>query len=173
VLLAIGAARWLGLSPLLVPLLAGLFLRNTTDRPWAWPRHFGTAGGVLVLTMFVLVGASWTPTALWAGGLTALAMLVARGLGKACAVIALAHWAKSSLRQGIALSVTLTPLSGTALVMLSELMTATPSLGQAVAPIVLAALAILELLGPLAVLAALRYAGELAPAANDARKEFP
>ena len=53
VVLALIGARLFNLSTLLVPLLAGVLLRNTTERPWVWPRHFGTAGGVLVLMMFV------------------------------------------------------------------------------------------------------------------------
>ena len=36
---------------LLVPLLAGIWLRNRSERPWVWPRHFGSAGSALVLVM--------------------------------------------------------------------------------------------------------------------------
>lgn len=161
VLLTVSAARWLGLSTLLVPLMAGLVLRNTNDRPWVWPRHFGTAGGVLVLMMFVFVGAAWSPEVLAAGGVAALALVVARGLGKGLAVLALSRWARASLRQGVALSVTLTPLSATALVLLSELILSAPELGREVAPIIMTAVAVLELLGPIAVQMALHHAGEL------------
>jgi Kef-type K+ transport system membrane component KefB len=161
VLLAVSAARWVGASTLLVPLLAGLLLRNLSDRPWVWPRHFGTAGGMLVLMLFVIVGASWSPAVLAAGGVAALALLVARGLGKGLVVLLLSRWSKLSMRQGVALAVTLTPLSATALVMLSELTRSLPDLGATVAPIILTAVAVLELLGPIAVQGALRFAGEL------------
>jgi Kef-type K+ transport system membrane component KefB len=162
VLLAVAAARWLGASTLLVPLLAGLVLRNFSERPWVWPRHFGTAGGVLVLLLFVVVGSSWSPQVLEAGGLAALVLLAARGLGKGAAVVLLSPLARSSVRQGLALAVTLTPLSATVLVMLTELMRLQAPLGAQVAPIVLTAVALLELLGPVAVQLALRFAGELA-----------
>ncbi len=162
VLLAVSVARWLGLSTLLVPLLAGLVLRNASDRPWVWPRHFGTAGGVLVLLMFVTVGSAWSVEVLAAGGAAALALLVARGTAKGLAVLLFSRWAKASVRQGLALSVTLLPLSATALVMLSDLVRTVPTLGREVAPIVLSAIAVLELLGPIAVQAALRYSGDLA-----------
>lgn len=168
VVLAIGAARAAGLSTLLVPLLAGLLLRNVSERPWVWPRHFGTAGGVVVLMMFVIVGASWSPAVLAAGGLAALAMLVARGLAKGLVVVALARPAGATLRQGLALAVTLTPLSATSLVMLSELYAAAPVLAANVMPIVITAVAVLELLGPVAVYAALQLAGDLPP--NAARR---
>jgi len=171
VVLALGAARMAQLSTLLVPLLAGMLLRNVTERPWIWPRHFGTAGGVMVLMMFVIVGASWSPAALVAGGLAGLVLVAARAIGKGVMVLALARPAGASARQGLALAVTLTPLSGTALVLLSELHHAGPELAMQVTPIVLSAVAILELLGPIAVQAALRLAGDLAPGANAVKEQ--
>jgi Kef-type K+ transport system membrane component KefB len=163
VLLAISTARMLGLSTLLVPLLAGVTLRHSTDRPWVWPRHFGTAGGVLVLMLFVIVGSSWSPELLATGGLAALALVGARLVAKGLGVLVFSRWAGASLRQGAALAVTLTPLSATALVMLAELHTSSTALASAVAPILLAAVAVLELAGPIAVQAALALAGELPP----------
>ena len=171
VLLAVSTARWLGFSTLLVPLLAGLLLRNTTQRPWVWPRHFGTAGGVLVLMMFVFVGSAWSPAVLAAGGAAAVVLLVARMLGKLAAVMALSRWSRASARQSLALAVTLTPLSATALVMLAEIWDLLPEHGRTVAPIVLSAIVMLELLGPIAVQLALRFAGEIAPSAAQAAKE--
>lgn len=164
VLFAMAAARLLGASTLLVPVLAGLLLRNLSDRPWVFPRHFGTAGGVLVLLLFVTVGASWNPATLAVGALSALALLSARLLARGGVVLLLAPWSRLSLRQAVALAATLTPLSATALVMLSELMRAAPAVGAEVAPIVLTAVAVFELLGPVLVQLALRHAGELAPA---------
>jgi Kef-type K+ transport system membrane component KefB len=171
VVLAIGAARAASLSTLLVPLLAGMLLRNVTQRPWIWPRHFGTAGGVVVLMMFVIVGASWSPAVLAAGGLAALALVAVRALVKAGVVLLLARPAGASLRQGLALAVTLMPLSATVLVMLSELHQVRAELAAAVTPIVLTAVALLELLGPIAVQAALRLAGDLPPGPAKRSKE--
>jgi len=161
---AIVAARAVGVSTLLMPLLAGLLLRNTSERPWVWPRHFGTSGGALVLMLFVIVGSTWTPQLLVAGGFAALALLATRFLAKTAAIVALSRWSGTSLRQGLALSIMMTPLSATALVMLNELMRAEPDLARGAAPIILAGIAVLELIGPIAVQAALRLAGDLPPA---------
>ncbi|RZJ10501.1 MAG: sodium:proton exchanger [Rubrivivax sp.] len=158
------AARAIGVSTLLMPLLAGLLLRNTSERPWVWPRHFGTSGGALVLMLFVIVGSAWSPSILVAGGFAALALMAARFLAKTVAVVALSRWAHASWRQGVALAITMTPLSGTALVMLSELMRAEPELAAGAVPVILASIAVLELIGPMAVQFALRLAGELPPA---------
>jgi Kef-type K+ transport system membrane component KefB len=160
VLLAVATARWLGASTLLVPLLAGLGLRNFSQRPWVWPRHFGTAGGVLVLGLFVVVGSAWSPAVLAAGGLAALVLVAARSLGKGAAVVLMGPFARSTVRQSVALAVTLTPLSATVLVMLTELMRWNAGLGAQAAPIVLTAVVVLELLGAVAVQLALRLAGE-------------
>lgn len=169
---SIVAARAIGVSTLLMPLLAGLLLRNTSERPWVWPRHFGTSGGALVLMLFVIVGSAWSPKILVAGGFAALALLAARFIAKTVAIMLLAPMARLSLRQGLALSITMTPLSATALVMLSELMRAEPDLAAGAVPIILASIAVLELVGPIAVQFALRLAGELPPApARRNRKE--
>lgn len=168
---AIVAARAIGVSTLLMPLLAGLLLRNTSERPWVWPRHFGTSGGALVLMLFVIVGSAWTPKILVAGGFAALALLAARFVAKTVAIVALAPWAKASWRQGLALSISMMPLSGTALVMLSELMRAEPELAAGAVPIILASIAVLELAGPIAVQFALRLAGELPPAPKRAPRK--
>ncbi|MFG6414293.1 cation:proton antiporter [Roseateles sp. DC23W] len=161
---SIVAARAIGVSTLLMPLLAGLLLRNTSERPWVWPRHFGTVGAALVLMLFVIVGSAWTPQILVAGGFAALALLATRFVAKMLAIVTLSRWSGASLKQGLALSITMTPLSATALVMLSELMRAEPELAKGAVPIILASIAVLELFGPIAVQFALRLAGELPPA---------
>ncbi len=160
VVLALHGARMLNLSTLAVPLLAGLLLRNASARPWLWPRHFGTAGGVLVLMLFIIVGSAWSLQALATGGLLGVALLAARGAAKTLAVVALAHWSGITLRQGLALSLGLTPLSATALVLLTDLHLNHPLLAPRVAPIVLSAIAVMTLLGPLAVQLALHISRE-------------
>jgi Kef-type K+ transport system membrane component KefB len=160
VVLALLLARALNLSSLLVPLLAGVLLRNTTERPWVWPRHFGTAGGVLVLMLFVIVGSAWTVDAVVAGGLAALVLLLARAAGKTAVVMGLARWSGIGQRQALGLSLALVPLSGTALVMLADLQHTLPGFAPAVAPIVLSTIVFTEVLGPLAVQWGLQLAGE-------------
>jgi Kef-type K+ transport system membrane component KefB len=163
--LALAITKMFNLSTLMVPLMAGLWLRNTTDRPWVWPRHFGTAGGALVLMLFVIVGTSWSFQALAAGGLLALAAMGVRALAKAGAVMTLGWFSGQSIRQGLGLSLALTPLSATALVMYSDLQASHAGFAAQLAPIALSSIAIMDLLGALAVLAALRGAHEISPRA--------
>ncbi|MBA3591706.1 cation:proton antiporter [Methylibium sp.] len=172
IVLAMTTAQLLNLSTLLVPLAAGVLLRNTTERPWVWPRHFGTAGGVLVLMLFVIVGASWSLEALALGGVAALLLLLARGAAKALVVVGMASWSGIRTRQGVALALTLTPVSGTTLVLYADLHVTHPAFAMTVAPIVLSAIAIMELLGPIAVQLGLRLAGEHQPRRRAAAQEI-
>lgn len=161
IVLALSLARWFNLSTLLVPLLAGVVLRNSTERPWVWPRHFGTAGGVLVLMLFVVVGSAWSMQAVALGAAAAVLLLGARFAAKALVVVALARWSGIEARQGLSLALTLAPISGTTLVLFADLHVAQPEVAALLAPVVLSAIAVMELLGPLAVQWGLRMAGEV------------
>ncbi|MCH7343400.1 cation:proton antiporter [Pelomonas sp. CA6] len=163
VLLALGLARALNLSTLLVPLLAGVVLRNTTARPWVWPRHFGTAGGVLVLLLFVAVGSAWTLQALAAGVGLAAVLLLTRLIAKGLALVGLARVSGIDARQGLALAVCLSPISGSTLVLFSEIQALHPEVAAQLAPIILSAIALMELAGPIAVQWGLRITGEQQP----------
>ncbi len=160
VVMALTAARLLALSTLLVPLLAGVMLRNASERPCIWPRHFGTAGGVLVLMLFVIVGAAWSVQGLMAGALVASALLLTRALSKGVVLAGLAHVSGIEVRQGLGLALTLTPVSATSLVMLADLHLSHPLLATQLAPVVLSAIAIMALLGPMLVQGGLKLAGE-------------
>jgi Kef-type K+ transport system membrane component KefB len=160
ILLALSITKTANLSTLLVPLLAGLVLRNSTERPWIWPRHFGTAGGVLVLMLFVISGSVLSVESLAVGAILGLALIVARGLAKLAVTMTLGRPSGISVRQGLALGVAMTPISGTALVMLADLQQLYPEFAVGLTGIVFSALAILELIGPIVVHLALRKVRE-------------
>jgi Kef-type K+ transport system membrane component KefB len=169
VLLALVVAKTLQFSALLVPLLAGIWLANRSERPWVWPRHFGSAGSVLVLVMFVAVSSAWNPEVLLAAAGMAVALVVARALAKGVAVLALARPSGLSLGQAVWLAVGLTPMSAPAWVMMLDFVSRHPTVGAQLMPVMLASLALLELAAPLAVMGALRGAGEVD--AQPARRE--
>lgn len=160
ILLALSLTKMANLSTLLVPLLAGTMLRNSTERPWVWPRHFGTAGGALVLLLFVITGSVWSVRMMVAGALLGLVVIVARSVAKVLATVLLAAPSGISLRQGTALGVTLVPMAGAALVMTSELQNLYPAFASNLTATVFSAIAFLELIGPIAVHLALRWVHE-------------
>lgn len=161
VLLALVAAKTLQLSALLVPLLAGIWLRNRSERPWVWPRHFGSAGGVLVLVMFVAVGSAWRLDSLVASIGIAAVLVLARAVAKSLAVLVLARPSGLGIGQSLCLGAALLPMSGTAWVLGLDYAARHPAAGAQLMPVLLAALALLELAAPLVVMASLRAAGEI------------
>jgi Kef-type K+ transport system membrane component KefB len=119
---------------------------------------------VLVLMLFVIVGSVGSVEVVQAGGIAAVVLLTARALAKTGVVFALAPWSGIGWRQAAGLSLALTPMSGTALVLLSDLQGTHPGFAPQVAPVVLAAIVYTAVLGPLAVQWGLRLAGEHQPA---------
>ncbi|HLT27605.1 MAG TPA: cation:proton antiporter [Zeimonas sp.] len=160
ILLALSITKMANLSTLLVPLLAGVMLRNSTERPWIWPRHFGTAGGALVLMLFVITGSVWSVDTLVAGAALGAVAIVARAAAKLVATTLLAAPSGISMRQGLALGITLAPMSGAAIVMMTELQNLYPEFASHLTAAVFSAIAFLELVGPIAVHLALRWVNE-------------
>jgi hypothetical protein len=163
VLLALVIAKSVQLSTLMVPLLAGIWLRNRSDRPWVWPMHFGTAGGMLVLVLFVAVSSAGELDALVAAGATAAVLLGVRLAAKGVAVAAFARPSGLSWRQAACLTAGTLPLSASGWLLGLDLGLIHPQLGAGLMPLVLASIALLELAAPLVLLYALRLAHETDP----------
>jgi Kef-type K+ transport system membrane component KefB len=161
VLLALVVAKTLQLSTLLVPLLAGLWLRNRTQRPWVWPRHFGTAGGALVLVLFVAVSSSWSIESLPSVIGVCAAIVAVRWLVKGAVVLAFARPSGLGLHQASCLALGMLPMSATAWVMALEFSSVHAARGVLLMPLVLGSLALVELAAPLLLMYGLRRAGEL------------
>lgn len=160
-LLMIALLRAFELPVLLTPLLAGMWLRHRAARPLVWPRHFGSVGGVLVLLLFVITGMSLSWSSVLGGGVVALAIVAVRSLAKISVLVLLGRPSGLSMRQSFALGVALCPMSGVALALTAEIAARYPEFGATLAAMVFSTIAILELLGPLAVKWSLRRSGEI------------
>ena len=160
VVLMVGCARALQV-PVVVALLAlGMLARNLDDDHVLLPLRFGYAGQLLFVVLFVLSGASLDFGGLQAVAAVTAVFVVVRFLGKAIAILALGRL--SGLRAGGAglLSLSLLPMSGLAVVMVYDTAVLYPRFGAELAAVVLSAVALLELVGPLVTQFALRRAGE-------------
>jgi Kef-type K+ transport system membrane component KefB len=120
----------------------------------------GRAEQLFFVVLFVVTGARIALPHLAAGGVLAAVFLVARFAGKSLGVLALAPFSGVRVRSSALLCLALTPMSGLALALVQETTNIYPDLGAQVAGILLAAVLVLELLGPLAVQFALRRSGE-------------
>lgn len=164
VVVAVGCAHALKLSVSLTLITFGMLARNL-DRGYAvLPVHLGHGSQLFFVILFVLVGASLEFSAFnVAAAATVAAYIAVRFLGKSAALFAFGPL--SGIRPGGAglLAVALLPLSGSAVVMVRDTTSLYPEFGRELAAVVLSAVVILELLGPLATQFALRRAREAHP----------
>ena len=164
VVVAVGAAHALKLSVSLTLLTFGVLARNLDKGYAVLPVHFGHGSQLFFVILFVLVGASLEFSAFTVAAATPVAaFILLRFVGKSFALLAFGPL--SGIRPGGAglLAVALVPLSGSAVVMVRDTTTLYPAFGRELAAVVLSAVVILELIGPIATQFALRRAGEAHP----------
>ncbi len=162
VIVTASVAMALNLSVVMAMLGFGILTR-ALDRDRRFQAvSFGYVGQLFVIALFALTGTAlpldFGATAFAAG----LGLAAARALGKGVAVVGFARLSGLSWRKASLLSVGLLPMSGVAVVMVHEAGRIWPEFEPQLGAVVLAAVLILELLGPLAVQFALRQAGDAA-----------
>jgi len=112
------------------------------------------------VVLFVVTGAMLDTKDIITGGAVAAAYILARFAGKSIGVLSLTHFSGIHPRRAGLLCLALTPMSGLTIEMVHETVRLYPEFGEQLASIVLSAVLILELIGPLAVQFALKKAGE-------------
>jgi Kef-type K+ transport system membrane component KefB len=167
VIVTVGAAQAGRLSVLLALLVLGACARNLDREHRLVDVEFGRGAQVFFVVLFVLSGATLRPDQFGAIAWIGLAFVIARTLGKALALYALAWPAHISARQAGTLALALTPIAGLAIGMTQPIYDIAPEFGARLAAIVVSGVAILHLLGPIATRYALIRAGEGEPGARD------
>ena len=160
IIAAIGLARMLELSVLISLLTFGICARNLDEHHDLVAVDLSRVGQLFFVVLFVVTGARLQLYELMAGGALAAAYILARFAGKSIAVMCLAHF--SGVRPGTAgmLCLALTPMSGMAMAMVQGTAGLYPDFVARLSTIVLSAVIILELAGPIAVQFAFTRAGE-------------
>jgi Kef-type K+ transport system membrane component KefB len=156
------AAHFGGSAPL-AALLGGMLLKQLNPRPWSWPRQMGTASAMLTMLMFVLVSvvaaqADWSRPV--AG--VVLALIVARVVAKIAGVALGNAGSGASWRQALWVGCAMSPMSSVALLLASQFVSASPSLGRQIASVALPAILLMEVLGAVLATVAIYRAGESA-----------
>ncbi len=163
VVVLVGAANALKLSILVSLLALGIFTRNLDPRRDVLSAEFGPGGQFFFVLLFVLTGAGIELTDIALGGVIGIALVVARLAGKLAGLAAFAPLSGLSMRRAAWLAIGMSPISGVALAMMHGAGSLYPEFGARLAATVVAAIVLLEVLGPLATQWALRRAGETAP----------
>jgi Kef-type K+ transport system membrane component KefB len=160
VLLAIAIAHLFKLSTILSLLAAGIIVKNMEARPQLWPQHFGTAGWLLTVILFVLTLTSFEWKDIGIGGLAALGLIVARLVGKLVGVLAFARPSGLNWKQGVALGLSLSPMSALAYLLVDDTYSLYPNLDPSLRAIMMCSIVVLQILGPWLVYRSLALVGE-------------
>jgi Kef-type K+ transport system membrane component KefB len=154
------AAHFGGSAPL-AALLGGMLLKQLNPRPWSWPRQMGTASSLLTMLMFVLVSvvsaqADWSrPVAT-----IVIALVAARAIAKIAGVSLANVGSGASFRQALWVGCALAPMSSVALLIVSQFVASSATLGPGIARIALPSILLMEILGAVIATVAIYRAGE-------------
>ena len=159
----VGCAISFRLSVLLALLAFGVFTKNLDHEHDLTAVEFGPGGQFFMVMLFVITGASLRPAELGAAGVVGAAFVLARMAGKLIGVGLFAPLSGLTRSKALWLGVGMVPMSAIAVVMVQGASTFYPEFGAKLSSIVLAAVVILELVGPLATQFSLRRAGEAEP----------
>lgn len=166
VAVAVWAAATLKLPVALALLAYGAIIRVLDRRRVLVSLEFGRFGRILLILLFAITAASIEWSLVPAGAVAGGVLVAARLGGKALGVFALAPASGLPLRKASLVALGLAPMSGITIVLTHDTGRLFPQIGPSLAAVVMAAIAILELLGPLLTQFALVRAGE-----TDARQE--
>lgn len=164
---AVGIATLLKLPVILALLAFGLFARNDERGYDLLNVNLAPIGRLLYTVLFVITGASLTLGSLVEGGLLALAFIAARAAGKFAGVALIAPMGGLKLRQTVGLGLALLPISSVSLLLAHDIGRLYPDFAEALGPMFVAAILIMQVVGPLAAQWGLRLAGETLPGPDE------
>ncbi len=159
----VGCAISFKLSVLLALLAFGVFAKNLDRDHDLMAVEFGPGGQFFLVMLFVITGAGLRPSELAVTGAVGAAFVLARLAGKLVGLGLFAPLSGISQKKALLLGVGMVPMSAIAVVMVQGASALYPEFGATLSSIVLSAVVILELVGPLATQWALRRAGETEP----------
>ena len=163
VVAGVGIAQELKLPVILALLAFGLFSRNDERGYELLNVNLAPVGRLLYIVLFVITGASMPLPMLLAGGAVSLAYVVARAVGTMVGVLMVAPLGGLRVKQSVGLGLALMPMSSIALLLQHDIARLYPAFDRDMSAIVLGAIIVMEVVGPLAVQFGLRLAGETLP----------
>jgi Kef-type K+ transport system membrane component KefB len=163
IIASVGLAEMLHISVLLTLLTLGLMARNAHPHRSLPVVDFGDLGQLFFVVLFVMTGATIKLGDFSAVAMLALTFVAVRFLAKALPIFALGWVSKVSVRQSAALTLTLTPLAGVGVGMTFMLGDFAPDLASQAGAVLLAAVTLMQLIGPIATRVAFTFAHEADP----------
>jgi Kef-type K+ transport system membrane component KefB len=167
IVLTVGVARLAQLSVLIALLSFGILARNLDRRHDLMPVEFGHGIQLMFVLLFVVTGAGLQIEQMIVGWSMAALYIGARFAGKFLGVMTFSIASGIRWRRAGLLSIALSPMSALAVAMVLDTGRLYPQFGSNLAVIVLTAVGVLEIIGPLATQFALVRAGEAHPEKRD------
>lgn len=160
ILLAVGTCQWLGVSVLLPLLCLGIGVRLLDREHAVVSIRISSDARIFLVAAFVLAGTVLRPSLLWKHWQAVLLFVAVRAAGKFVVLMATRRHIGLGEAEARALSVGLMPMSGVTLVLISESGLGGGRIAAEVQDMILAAILLMQLLGPLATQYAIRTLGE-------------
>lgn len=160
IIITVGCATVFKLSVVLALLAFGVMVRNLDERHDLMVVDMSQVEELFFVVLFVVGGANLHVADLVAGSMLAVVFIVARFIGKSLGVLTLTWFSGVRRRHAALLCMGLVPMSGFAVTMMQSAMAEHPEFGSKLGSVVLAAVVVLELVGPLMIQLALRRAKE-------------
>jgi Kef-type K+ transport system membrane component KefB len=154
------SAAALRLSPLLALLAGGAFVRTFDRQRLLTTTDFALASGVALTLFFALSAAVVDGSALFGAWLPALALIAVRVGCKVAAVGVLAPLTGITIRKGLLTGLGLLSMSATALMLTQQVTELNPKLGAQTSSVLLACVVVMQVVGALTLVFALRASGE-------------
>lgn len=151
IMFAIGLSNILNLSTMLTLFTLGVAARNLNYKNLLMEIDFGWLGKLFFILLFVITGVHLQITGLWEATLIVFAFLLLRTLAKSLGIWLFARSSQLTAEQAWALCFSLTPMAGLAVGMSNVILDFNPNLGMELMTIIATAIAVLNILGPIAV----------------------
>jgi len=156
----LGAAITLKLSTLFAPLVLGIVVRSIERTELIANLEFGPAFELFFIALFVYAGANLHLAEMVQYAPAALVLVLGRSLAKWLGVGATARLLGASNRQAATTGLLLVPMAGLAIGLANTTLTLFQQHGAVVSSVILAAVAVLETVGPPISAKALRWSGD-------------
>jgi Kef-type K+ transport system membrane component KefB len=163
IMAALGAAKMFAASTLLTLLALGIITRMLDREEHMLGVEFGHGGGIFFIILFAVSGANLHLGELVAAFGAAVLFVAVRFLAKGASIYTVSrYWAGFTTTQSLMCGMTMIPMAGLAIGIVNQTTAMYPEFGEQLGSIILAAVAILETIGPIATEFALKRAGEVA-----------
>ena len=160
VMMTVGAAMVLKLSALFAPLVLGMVVRSLEREQLVADLEFGPSFELFFIVLFVYAGANLHVAEIVHYWPAALAFVAARSAAKWIGVTGTSFALGAGLKQASSTGLLMLPMAGLAIGLVNTTVELFPTSGAIVSSVVLAAVAILETVGPPIASRALRWSGD-------------